>query len=131
MSGGVVREMSEPELKCMLLSVAWRNVKDEWRKELHKKTMLSMMKRIGECEVESSCAFSKPKAERKMMLKLRGRRTAFQIEMGRWRGVKREERVCKVCDSGEVEDVCHWLLQCSTWDHLRQPLLKVVVCCVQ
>ena len=29
--------------------------------------------------------------------------------------MKREERVCK--DSGEVEDVCHWLLQCSAWDH--------------
>ena len=34
------------------------------------------------------------------MLKLRGG-TAFQIEMGRWHGVKREERVCKECDSGE------------------------------
>ena len=47
------------------------------------------------------------------MLKLRGGTAAFQIEMGRWHGLKREERVCKVCDSGEVEDVCHWLLQCS------------------
>ena len=33
MSGGVVRELSGVEVKCMLLSVAWRNVKDEWRKE--------------------------------------------------------------------------------------------------
>ena len=24
--------------------------------------------------------------------------------------MKREERVCKECDSGEVDDVCHWLL---------------------
>ena len=38
----------------------------------------------------------------------------------------REVRVCKVCDSGEVEDVCHWLLQCSAWDHLRQPLLEAM-----
>ena len=38
----------------------------------------------------------------------------------------REERVCKECDSGEVEDVCHWLLQCSAWDHLRQPLLEAM-----
>ena len=22
--------------------------------------------------------------------------------------------------------VCHWLLQCSTWDHLRQPLLEAM-----
>ena len=48
-----------------------------------------------------------------------------QIEMGRWHGLKKEERVCK-CDSGEVEDVCHWLLQCSAWNSLRQPLLEAM-----
>ena len=67
----------------------------------------------------------KSKAESRMTLKLRGGTTAFQIEMGRWHGMKREERVCKECDSGEVEDVLsHCLLQCSAWDHLRQPLLE-------
>ena len=40
--------------------------------------------------------------------------------------MKREESVCEECDSGEVEDVCHWLLQCSAWDHLRQPLLEAM-----
>ena len=128
MSGGVVRELSEVEVKCMSLSVAWRNVKDEWRKEVHKKPKMSIMKLIGECEVESSCncALLKSKAERRIMLKLRGGMAAFQIEMGRRHGMKREERVCKECDSGEVEDVCRWLLQCSAWDHLRQPLLEAM-----
>ena len=60
------------------------------------------------------------------MLKLRGGTAAFQIEMGRWHGLKREEQMCKECDSGEVEDVCHWLLQCSAWNHLRQPLLQAM-----
>ena len=61
-----------------------------------------------------------------MMLKLRGGTAAFQIEIGRWHSVKRKERVCKEYDSGEVENVCHWLLQYSAWDHLRQPLLEAV-----
>ena len=69
-----------------------------------------MMELIAECGVESSCAVLKSKAERRMMLKLRGGTVAFHIEMGRWHGVKREKRVCKECDSGEVEDVVHWLL---------------------
>ena len=49
--------------------------------------------------------------------------------MGRWHGVKREERVCKECDSGEVEDVGHWLLQCSAavWDDFRKPLIRTEV----
>ena len=29
------------------------------------------------------------------------------VEIVRWHGVKREERVCKECHSGEVEDACH------------------------
>ena len=39
--------------------------------------------------------------------------------------MKREEWVFKECD-GEVDDVCHWLLQCSAWNSFRQPLLKAM-----
>ena len=60
------------------------------------------------------------------MLKLRGGMAAFQIEMGRWHGLTREERVCKECVSGEVENVRHWLLQCSEWNYFRQPLLEAM-----
>ena len=48
---------SETDVKGMLLSVAWRNVRDEWRKEMQEKLKLSMTKRMIECEVKSSCAF--------------------------------------------------------------------------
>ena len=58
-SGGVIRELSEAHMKGMLLSVAWRNVRDEWMKEMHEKPKLSMTKWITECEVKSSCAFLK------------------------------------------------------------------------
>ena len=68
----------------MLLSVAWRNVREEWRKEMHEKPKLSIMKMVTECEVRSSCAFLKSKVERRMVLKLRGRMAASQIEMVRW-----------------------------------------------
>ena len=42
-SGSVIRELSEADVKGMLLSVAWRNVRDEWRKEMQEKPKLSMM----------------------------------------------------------------------------------------
>ena len=47
------------------------------------------------------------------MIKLRGGMAAFQIETERWWGVAREERVCKECESGEIEDAEHWLLRCE------------------
>ena len=53
----MIRELSEADRKHMLPSVAWRNVRDECRKEMHEKLNLSMMKQIMECEVRSSCSF--------------------------------------------------------------------------
>ena len=36
----MIRELSEADMKGMLLSVAWRNLRDEWRKEMHEKLKL-------------------------------------------------------------------------------------------
>ncbi len=41
---GVIRD----DVKGMFLSVAWRNVRDEWMKEMHEKPKLSIIKK---CEV--------------------------------------------------------------------------------
>ena len=44
--------------------------------------------------------------------------------MGRWRGIKREERKCTDCDSGEVEDVTHFLMRCNAWNGEREELME-------
>ena len=109
-----VKDMPEAELKEMLESVAWRRVKEEWSKDLEKKPKLLMISRMVKYE-ESSCAVVKSKRDTRLMLKLRGATAAFQMETGRWQGVKREDRVCKECNSGEVEDVTHGFLRCTAW----------------
>ena len=80
------------------------------------KPKLSMLRRIVECGEESSCADVKAKRERTVLLKLRGGTVAFQVETGRWQGVKIEDRQCKECTRNEVEDVTHWLLRCPAWN---------------
>ena len=121
------QNLSETELRGMLESIAWRKVQEKWREELERKPKLSTMQTIiMECGEESRCAGIKMKNERRMILKLRGGTAPLQVEMGRWRGVKREERTCKECNSGEVEDVIHWLLRCLTWNSQRQPLMKMI-----
>ena len=117
-----VKLMSESELKRMLESVAWRRVRKEWSQELENKPKLSVLKKIAEYEEESSCANVKMKSERRVLIKLRGGTAPFQLETGRWHGLKREERVCK--DSGEVEDVIHWLIRCPAWIKHHEALLK-------
>ena len=38
--------------------------------------------------------------------------------------MRRECRICNECDTVEIQYVCHWLVQCSAWNHLRQPPLE-------
>ena len=46
-------------------------------------------------------------------MKLRGGTAELRIETGRWCGLRRNERMCTMCDRGEVEDVDHCLLHCT------------------
>ena len=121
-----IQHLFKTELRGMLESVACRKVQEKWREELERKPKLSTMQTIiMECE-ESRCAGIKMKSERRMILKFPGGTAPLQVEMGRWQGVKREERTCKECNSGEGEDVIHWLLRCPTWNSQRQSLMKMI-----
>ena len=46
--------------------------------------------------------------------------------MGRWQGIRREEWLCKQCDSGVVEDVYHWMVECNAFGSAREPLLELM-----
>jgi hypothetical protein len=37
----------------------------------------------------------------------------LQIERGRYENIPREERICKLCDSGEVENEFHFAITCQ------------------
>ena len=115
-----VRSLSDLEIWEMLVSSAWRNVTSVMNKDMEEKPKLRILKEFADLKLESRCALVKKKRERLMLMKLRGGTAAFQVEVGRWRGVNRDERICRV--HGEVEDVCHWLLRCPAWDHIRHPL---------
>ena len=54
-----------------------------------------MLKEIADLKLESRCALVKKKRERSMLMKLRGGTAAFQVEVGRWRGVKEMREYAK------------------------------------
>ena len=35
------------------------------------------------------------------------------IEVGRWENVERHNRLCQLCQSGEIGDELHYVLQCN------------------
>ena len=66
-----------------------------------------------DCECKARCVEIDCKRQRRMLMKLRGGTAELRIETGRWCGLRRDERICTMCDSGEVEDVDHFLLHCT------------------
>ena len=65
-------------------------------------------------ECKARCVGMDCKRRRRMMAKLRGGTAELGIEIGRWHGLRREDRVCKECGSGEVEDTfCDEMCMCS------------------
>ena len=44
----------------------------------------------------------------------------LQIEQGRYKNIPHEQRTCKLCDCGEIEDEFHFMFKCKKFDHLRE-----------
>ena len=53
------------------------------------------------------------KEQRRRLVNLKGGMAELRIETGRWNGLSRDERICKNCDEGEVEDGEPFLLRCE------------------
>ena len=100
-----VKGMSNAEVKYMLKNCMWREVTKMWAEELEEWPKLCVLKELVSGGFEDRCVGVRRKEVRRILAKLREGTAELQVEMGRWRGLKREERKCTECDSEEVENV--------------------------
>ena len=100
--------LSVNEVKDILKCVAWRRAREGWRKETRARPKLEVMGRSMDCECKARCVEIDYKRQRRMLMKLRGGPAELRIETGRWCEIRRDERICKMCDRGEVEDMEHF-----------------------
>ena len=80
------------EVKHILKCMAWR------RARAHPK--LEVMGRLMHCKCKAKFVEVDCKRQRRMLMKLRGGTAVLRIETGmhRWCGLRRDERICKMCD---------------------------------
>ena len=48
MDGNAIKDLSEPEIRDMLSSIAWREVRYRWQKEMEERPKLGMLNEIVE-----------------------------------------------------------------------------------
>ena len=118
--------LSLNEVRQMLRDVAWRQVVESWRVEARSHSKLVEVGKIIEKGCKERCMEVKCKRKRRILTKLRGGTAGLEIETGRWRGISREDRLCKNCQSGEVEDVEHLLLRCTSMAEEREKLMRLM-----
>ena len=66
------------------------------------------------------------------MTRLRGGTNELRIETGRPNYNSRpktevDERRCLICMSGEIEDECHFVIDCAFYDDLREKFKNVLM----
>ena len=83
-----------------------------------------MVKELRKIRCEATCIDVESKGIRRMLTKPRGGTAELRVETGRWSGLRREERICKQCALGEVEDEAHFVLRCEALSEERRNLLR-------
>lgn len=66
---------------------------------------------------------------RKVLSRFRLSNHELNIEKGRYHKIPKESRYCEVCSKNEfVEDECHFLLYCPSYNDVRQEFFKIYEC---
>ena len=65
------------------------------------------------------------KRNRSLFSRLRAGCLDLEIETGRWRGIPKEQRICKLCSNG-IENEIHFLFYCSELNHIREQYKEII-----
>ena len=68
----------------------------------------------------------KNKSERSTLSQLRLSAHCLEIEKGRHQSLPLNERKCKICNNGSIEDENHFLFQCEGYTNLRQTFIHKI-----
>jgi len=93
----------------------------KWKNEIDVKPKLRsyrLFKSLYQAEPYVMSFMSRSK--RSVISQLRCGILPLHIETGRWANREYEQRICKLCTSGQVENEFHFLFYCSFYDMIRQ-----------
>ncbi|CAB3993421.1 Hypothetical predicted protein [Paramuricea clavata] len=94
-----------------------------WKHKLENSSKLTFYSTFKtDHNLENYLVFIKDPHKRRCLSRLRVSNHDLQIEIGRYQNIPREERLCKICNSGEVENETHLLLSCKAYEQSRANL---------
>ena len=106
----------------------FRLEKERWQVEVLTKPKLrsyiNFKTEYGETEEYVQKVRIKP--HRSLLARLRGGTAPLHIETGRYVSLPVEERICRSCNTGRIEDEQHFCVECPALEEARAPLLHLL-----
>ena len=110
-------------MKCDLNEIEERQMTyhiEKWKTEVLNKPKLRFYKCFKKnFETELYVKMNLTSVERSYLAQLRFGILPLNVEVGRYRSIKLEDRKCEVCDMNCVEDEKHFLFKCTKYQELR------------
>ena len=98
---------------------------EKWKELVSLKPKLdTYVKLKSTFDVEYYVTLKLNKQQRSILAQLRLGILPLYIETGRFINVKRENRICTLCEENEVEDELHFLFKCTLYNDIRNQFLS-------
>ena len=102
--------------------------KSQWLNAVQLKPKLRFYKLFKDCfTVEKYLSMNLSSSERSLLAQIRLGILPLHIETGRFNNIELNERVCNICNSGDIEDECHFLFNCDVYDAEREDWLQTAL----
>ncbi|XP_023814791.1 uncharacterized protein LOC111947977 [Oryzias latipes] len=117
-------------LKCKIDNVKETLVgyyEKDWKMKLLQKPKLRTYLQIKDTfSAESYVIYNLKRGQRSLCAQLRAGVLPLQVEVGRFKGIPEEERLCEVCELRVVEDEFHFLFYCPLYEKQRLCMYDVI-----
>ena len=101
--------------------------KNNWLNGIRNKPKLDFLSDIKhEMGVEPFVKINISKYERSLLAQMRYGILQIQLETGRYCNEKRENRLCKICNNGVVEDQNHFVWHCAAYNEIRNNFVQLI-----
>ncbi len=101
----------------------FENLSTKWSTSCTNMSKLDLYNEIKQTfEPEKFLTLNIDRYEKSLLAQLRYGILPLRIETGRFVNEARCDRVCKLCNSGDIEDQIHFLFYCNFYNDLRQEL---------
>jgi len=98
-----------------------------WKNELYTKPKLRTYVQFKECfEVENYVKLSHHRLQRSLIAQLRSGTLPLNLEIGRFRNLNIEDRLCSMCNNNAIENEFHFVCECPAYNDCRSIMYESI-----